>query len=573
MVARFEPENHVLEIVKGYVASRAEHPLIVVGSAPYANEYTAAIEAAADGRVRLLGGVWDQELLDQLYMNATTYLHGHSVGGTNPSLLRAAGAGAATIAFDTVFNREVVGDAGRYFTSPSTVAPLIEYAEAHPEETREMGRAAREGARRYDWDIVARQYEELCEELAAKSKKRKRPTGLRKKQRPADTVLVAHPSPDLYGSDRMLVETVAGLTEKGSGAVVAVPADGPLLPLLREQGAQTEIRRTPVLRKSIMTPVGALKTAGEALWNLVPSIRLIRSTGASTVLVNTLTIPLWIVAGRLSGARVVCHVHEAEAGQPGLVKKLMYAPLVFANEILVNSGFSLDVMAGAWPQLRRKATLVYNGVAGPERELRPTRAELVDGPTLLFVGRLSPRKGPQVAIAAIAELRDRGVAAKLRLLGAVFPGYEWFEEEIKAQVVSLGLQDRVEFLGFQPSIWDSVEETDIVIVPSVADEPFGNTAVEAMLGGRPLIVSETSGLKEAAGGFSAVRFVAPDQPKAVADAVVELSANWAAVRSEVGTDQERAEREFSPQRYRSQMRELVLSAGPRPEAAGEEHGN
>ena len=61
--------------------------------------------------------VWDQELLDQLYANAFTYLHGHSVGGTNPSLLRAIGAATATTAFDVVFNREVLGDAGRYFQS------------------------------------------------------------------------------------------------------------------------------------------------------------------------------------------------------------------------------------------------------------------------------------------------------------------------------------------------------------------------------------------------------------------------------------------------------------------------
>jgi len=59
--------------------------------------------AAADARVRLLGAVWDQDQLDQLYGNALTYVHGHSVGGTNPSLLRAMGAGAATSAFDVSF--------------------------------------------------------------------------------------------------------------------------------------------------------------------------------------------------------------------------------------------------------------------------------------------------------------------------------------------------------------------------------------------------------------------------------------------------------------------------------------
>ncbi|MDQ2797915.1 MAG: DUF1972 domain-containing protein, partial [Actinomycetota bacterium] len=87
VVARFEPENHVDVIVDGYRRSSARLPLIVVGSAPYADDHTARIHELADDRVRFLGGVWDQDLLDQLYANSATYLHGHSVGGTNPSLL------------------------------------------------------------------------------------------------------------------------------------------------------------------------------------------------------------------------------------------------------------------------------------------------------------------------------------------------------------------------------------------------------------------------------------------------------------------------------------------------------
>ncbi|GGL87446.1 DUF1972 domain-containing protein [Nakamurella endophytica] len=174
VVARFEPENHVLEIVRGYSASKAELPLVVVGSAPYAQEYTDRIHQAADARVRFLGGVWDQELLDQLYAGARTYLHGHSVGGTNPSLLRAVGAGAATSAFDVGFNHEVLGRSGRFFRSSEDVAELVEDAERHPEEVAERGRLALEQARRYDWDDVTDRYEDLCRRLATSRATRRR---------------------------------------------------------------------------------------------------------------------------------------------------------------------------------------------------------------------------------------------------------------------------------------------------------------------------------------------------------------------------------------------------------------
>lgn len=171
VVARFEPENHVDVIVDGFVRSRARLPLVVVGSAPYADEYTARVRAHADGdeRVHLLGGVWDQELLDQLYANGLTYLHGHSVGGTNPSLLRAIGAGAATTAFDVSFNREVVGEDGRYFRGPADVAAAVEASEADVPGQIERGRRLQERARSYDWDAVTDGYEGLARRLAERA--------------------------------------------------------------------------------------------------------------------------------------------------------------------------------------------------------------------------------------------------------------------------------------------------------------------------------------------------------------------------------------------------------------------
>jgi glycosyltransferase involved in cell wall biosynthesis len=187
VVARFEPENHVDVIVDGYRRSGATKPLVVVGSAPYSDEYTGRVRALADERVRFLGGVWDQEQLDQLYGNCFTYLHGHSVGGTNPSLLRALGAGAAVLAFDVDFNREVTAEAGRYWTGAEDVARLIEAAEADPSDVTTSGARARELAVRYDWDDVAAGYEQLARRLVACDRPARRSSGRR-------TAAVPHPT-------------------------------------------------------------------------------------------------------------------------------------------------------------------------------------------------------------------------------------------------------------------------------------------------------------------------------------------------------------------------------------------
>ncbi len=175
IVARFEPENHVDLMIRGFLRSRSTRPLVVVGSAPYSAKYTEEIHelAASDGRVRLLGGVWDQDLLNALYANASCYLHGHSVGGTNPTLLRAMGAAAPVLAFDVTFNREVLDDTGLFFDSAEALGRLIDDQEGDPDRIAERGRRGQaRAAELYDWDDVALGYEQLCADLTASSRRR-----------------------------------------------------------------------------------------------------------------------------------------------------------------------------------------------------------------------------------------------------------------------------------------------------------------------------------------------------------------------------------------------------------------
>lgn len=169
VVARFEPENHVSEILQGYSASLARQPMVVVGDAPYSHDYVLKLRSLEkmDSRVTLLGSVWDQDLLNVLYAGALTYWHGHSVGGTNPSLLRALGAASPVAAYDVNFNREVAGDFGLYWTTPEDVCRLIAEVETHRDRTRARGLEGQASvAKRYDWDLVTDDYERLALRLA-----------------------------------------------------------------------------------------------------------------------------------------------------------------------------------------------------------------------------------------------------------------------------------------------------------------------------------------------------------------------------------------------------------------------
>ena len=169
IVSRIEPENHLLEMVKGFQESGSGRELVVVGGNPYRTEYVRAVERAckeASGRIRTLGSIWDQDLLNDLYGGCLAYFHGHSVGGTNPSLLRAMGAGACVVAHDNVFNREVLGPSGMYFIAPSDVGSWVNRVERGEIDHIAIGGSNRKRVEEsYKWDDVACSYDLLCRKV------------------------------------------------------------------------------------------------------------------------------------------------------------------------------------------------------------------------------------------------------------------------------------------------------------------------------------------------------------------------------------------------------------------------
>lgn len=363
-------------------------------------------------------------------------------------------------------------------------------------------------------------------------------------------VLVAHPSPELYGSDRMLLESVEGLLAAGHRVVVSVPSQGPLLAELAALGAETAVIDVPVLRKSLLSPLGLLRFAAATLRALPPVFGLLRRVRPAAVYVNTVTVPLWFAAARLTGRPVLGHVHEAEESVPRPVRVALALPLLLARTVVVNSrasGAALDVVPG----LRRKVRVLYNGVPGPTAELPPATG----GSRLVLVGRLSPRKGTDVAVRAVALLPAN---VTLDLAGSVFPGYEWYEAELRDLVAELGLADRVRFLGFVPSVWDAHAAGDVVLVPSRV-EPFGNTAVEGQLAGRPVVVSDTQGLVEIVEHGKTGLVVPPDDPAALAAALRTLLDDPAYAAELAATGRDEARRRFDPARYRTEIAEAVAA--------------
>jgi glycosyltransferase involved in cell wall biosynthesis len=166
-VARLIPENNVELLLDALDCGDVTAPVVVVGSATATSPLEQRLrDLDRRGVVKWLGHVSDQELLLELWGQCGVYVHGHSVGGTNPALLQALGAGAPTLALDTVFNREVIQDDEQLFPHQANeLAARIKALLADPASRarfRERGQAIVYD--RYSWpDVISGYLDALCE--------------------------------------------------------------------------------------------------------------------------------------------------------------------------------------------------------------------------------------------------------------------------------------------------------------------------------------------------------------------------------------------------------------------------
>ena len=164
LIARPEPENSILEVVEGFSRRTRGVKLVVLGKYSDSNEYHRSVRAAAGPEVMFLGAIYEKSVLRALRKYCILYVHGHQVGGTNPSLVEALGAGNAVIAHDNRFNRWVAGDAARYFSSGSDFARVLENLLSAPGTVAAM---RLDGVTRFSneftWPKILGQYEALLE--------------------------------------------------------------------------------------------------------------------------------------------------------------------------------------------------------------------------------------------------------------------------------------------------------------------------------------------------------------------------------------------------------------------------
>ncbi len=166
LVARLEKENNIETILDGIVLTGVKTPFLVIGK--YQSAYGQYLKEKYKSwpDIRFMGGIYNLEHLNNLRWFGRYYFHGHSVGGTNPSLLEAMASGAYILSHNNLFNRDVLGEHSWFFSNPDEVAALLNNTKLLEEKRELFVHTQREKIRQeYNWKKIAGQYEAVFTKL------------------------------------------------------------------------------------------------------------------------------------------------------------------------------------------------------------------------------------------------------------------------------------------------------------------------------------------------------------------------------------------------------------------------
>ena len=166
VVGRFVPENNFAIMIREFMKSKARKDLAIITTANsvFTKKLEERLHFNSDERIKFVGTVYDQDLLKKIRENAYGYIHGHEVGGTNPSLLEALGSTELNLLLQVSFNKEVGKNAALYWTKePNNLAALLDKADNLSRQQRaEMGKRAKERiCEAYSWDYITAEYEKI----------------------------------------------------------------------------------------------------------------------------------------------------------------------------------------------------------------------------------------------------------------------------------------------------------------------------------------------------------------------------------------------------------------------------
>jgi glycosyltransferase involved in cell wall biosynthesis len=351
-------------------------------------------------------------------------------------------------------------------------------------------------------------------------------------------ILYVHNGPNIYGASRSLIRLLAVLDRERFEPLVMLPADGPLVPFVRELNVEVivfpplSVIERPVFHSwrlpffMLNIPLSALRLR-----------RILRREKIALVHTNTGVIVSSGLAAWLAGVPHVWHIRDWFQEFRGFWRFYEGWMRAFSTRIIAVS----ESIAAQFSD-REKVCVINNGFDLAEFDLPDVgvgavfreKHALGDGPVVGCVGRIKlQRKGQEVLLRAAGLLKQRGLRTKILIVGAPFSEHESHLKVLHDIARELGLEDDAVYTGEIADTRPAYAAMDILVLPSAQPEPFGGVVMEAMCMGLPVVATNIGGSVEQVADGESGFLIPPGDAGALADKL-ELLLRDAGLRKRLG---------------------------------------
>lgn len=369
------------------------------------------------------------------------------------------------------------------------------------------------------------------------------------------SIAVFHPSNDLYGADRILVNALQAFSAE-SKKVVYLPKEGQLSQLILDSVENVEIKiipTLPIIFRAIFSPKGILKFL-KNYWSFKRYLKKEQQQHQfDLAYVNTLSCSFLLPI--LSRLKIKCFVHVHEIlERPEIVAYVTarlarkYSDYVISvSKAVENNLIRLD------PRITKKCHCLHNGI----EPIACTSEKVNEHLTFYLFGRIMPKKGQWYLVDSLAII-PKFILEKARfvIVGGPPPGREHLSDLLKSRIKEVGLESVVTLKGFCSDISREMAKADVCVVPSLMRDPFPTTVLEAMSSGKPVIATNHGGaaevIKHEANGY----LIEPNDLKQFAEVVERAILNRDLI-SDMGRSAKECYRSgFTLERFQEDWKEL-----------------
>ena len=540
---------------------RGTPTLLIVGghtfsdgrSTPYIEQLRTQAEVCGD-RVRFVGHVSREQIADYFLMSDILAFPSTWVEPFGMTILEAVSSGLPVVAFRQGGPAEIIqhGQTGLLVDPQAGAKGLAEALNTlicDRSMCETLGQAARRTVEeRFTWDRMADELLRLSDGGVTRYR-----------------VLIAESGTGYGGSAKYLDELLSVLDRRRYDIAVVAAEEGPFITKIRTQGVPVYLRpswRFPwgqqegrtsrfetYLRYVLFGPMQLAIVPTIADWLKDHEIKLVHLN--NEVLSH---LPL-LLAARMAGCRIVCHLH----GWRAFTRTERWA-LRYVDELIAISDAGARYYS---TQLQGRAVvaapngIILNGhITG--LEMKRTRGRMhfgvsADQTVAVLIGRLVPWKGHEVFLKGLASARTHHP----NLIGWIVgydpsPGQEYLGR-LKALAEDLGLSSRVRFVSWQEDVWSIYAAADLIVHASIKPEPFGLVVLEAIAAGKPVIATRSGGVVDIVVDQETGLLVEPGNSDQLSQAIVRLIEDRELAQRYVEQAAVRVKRVFTMERNAAQI--------------------